>query len=101
MRFGSDVHLYDRETEDRDALALGFARERRAAMVPPFDDADVIAGQGTAGLELMAQAAALGATPDAVLVPCSGGGLATGVAIAVKDGAPAALVHTRGASRVR
>lgn len=90
---GAAVHLYDREAEDRDALALAFARDRQAALVPPFDDPDVIAGQGTVGLELMAQAAERGAVPDAVLVPCSGGGLTTGVALAVKDASPATLVH--------
>jgi threonine dehydratase len=86
--FGAQVHLYDRVNEDRDAIALRLAGERRAAMVHPFDDPDVMSGQGTAGLELMEQAAVLGRLPDAVLVPCSGGGLASGVALAVKASAP-------------
>lgn len=90
---GADVHLYDRVTEDRDALAARFATERGAALVPPFDDPAIIAGQGTVGLELMAQAADLGALPDVALVPCSGGGLASGIAIAVKDARPATAVH--------
>lgn len=90
--FGASVHLYDRVREDRDAIAARFAAERRAALVHPFDDADVIAGQGTVGIELMQQAAVLGAVPDAVLVPCSGGGLSTGVALAVKAVAPSAAV---------
>lgn len=92
--FGAHVHLYDREREDRDAIATAFAMERRAAMVHPFDDADVIAGQGTAGLELMEQAALAGALPDIVLVPCSGGGLASGIALAVKAAQPSAQVWT-------
>ena len=59
--------------EDRDAIAARIGVERRAALVHPFDDPNVIAGQGTAGLELMEQAALpRGATPDEVLVPCLG-----------------------------
>lgn len=82
--FGAEVVLYNRATEDRDAIARKICDERKAAFVHPFDDPHVIAGQGTAGLELMAQAKAMGAMPDAVLACCSGGGLTTGVAIAVK-----------------
>ena len=87
--FGGEVHLYDRVNEDRDAIAGRIASERRAALVHPFDDADVIAGQGTVGLELVEQAAGLGAAPDAVIAPCSGGGLVSGIAIAVKASLPA------------
>ena len=82
--FGGEVHFYDRVSEDRDAIATRLAGERQAALVHPFDDADVIAGQGTVGLELMEQAAALGIAPDVVLVPCGGGGLIGGVSLAVK-----------------
>jgi threonine dehydratase len=91
---GADVHLYDRVREDRDVIAARFAAERRAPLVHPFDDVDVIAGQGTAGLEMMEQAALLGALPDTVLVPCSGGGLAGGIALAVKAMHPSARVYT-------
>ena len=66
--FGGEVIAYNRETEYRDAIALRICEERKAAFVHPFDDADVMAGQGTTGLELMEQAKALGAVPDAVLV---------------------------------
>jgi threonine dehydratase len=90
--FGAETYLYDRVREDREAIAVRLAAERGAAMVHPFDDPDVIAGQGTAGLELMEQCAALGLVPDAVLVPCSGGGLASGVALAVEAAAPACEV---------
>ena len=86
--FGAEVHLYDRVREDRDAIATELAARRRAAMVHPFDDVDVICGQGTVGLELMEQAAVLGCLPDAVLVPCSGGGLASGITLAVKAARP-------------
>jgi threonine dehydratase len=91
---GADVHLYDRETEDRDAIAHAFCAARKAAFIHPYDDRHVMAGQGTVGLELMAQGKALGLTPEAVLVCCSGGGLATGVALAVKHAAPASIVYT-------
>jgi threonine dehydratase len=90
--FGGEVRLYDRRSEDRDAIARALCAERNAAYVPPFDDPDVIAGQGTVGLEIMEQAGALGALPDVVLAPCSGGGLVTGISIAVKQVNPAAEV---------
>lgn len=90
--FGGEVIAYDRETEDRDAIALRICEERRAAFVHPFDDADVMAGQGTTGLELMEQAKALGALPEAVLVPASGGGLAGGISLAVKKASSGAQV---------
>ena len=92
--FGGEVRLYDRVKEDRDAIAKQLCEERRAAFVHPFDDPQVMAGQGTVGLELMEQAAALGAPPDAVLVCCSGGGLVTGTALAVKAAQPATEVYS-------
>ena len=86
--FGGEVIFYDREREDRDAIAKALCAERGAAFVHPYDDAEVAAGQGTAGLELMAEAAARGLTPDVVLCGCSGGGLISGVSLAVKDARP-------------
>jgi threonine dehydratase len=83
--FGGEVVSYDRDTEDRDAIALKICETRSAAYVHPFDDPDVIAGQGTVGLEMMEQAEALGALPDIVLVGASGGGLIGGVSVAVKE----------------
>lgn len=83
-RAGAEVILYDRDKEDREAIAARVAEERRAAFVPPYNSPDIVAGQGTLGLELMRDAEALGAAPDAVLVPCGGGGLIAGVALAVK-----------------
>lgn len=82
--FGGEVVLYDREKEDREEISRRYCAERKAALIHPFDDRYVIAGQGTAGMELMAQAKVMGATPDAVLVCCSGGGFAAGVALAAK-----------------
>ncbi len=90
--FGAEVVTYDRVHENRDAIANTIAVERKMAFVHPFDDPRVMAGQGTAGLELMAQAKARGVTPHEVLVCCSGGGFASGVSIAVKAANPATAV---------
>ncbi len=81
---GADIVLYDREREDRNAIALTLCSEKRAAFVPPFDHPMVIAGQGTAGLELIDQMGDLADQLEAVLVPASGGGLAAGVGLAIK-----------------
>ncbi len=90
---GAEVVLYDRETEDREAIAARIAVERGATIVPPYEDRDVIAGQGTVGLELAREAEARGIRVDAVLVPCSGGGLVAGVATAVKHHWPDCEIH--------
>lgn len=87
--FGGEVVVYNRVTEDRDAIAREICEKRNAAYVHPFDDPDVIAGQGTVGLEMMEQAAALGVIPDIVMVGASGGGLIGGVSLAVKEKSPA------------
>jgi threonine dehydratase len=91
---GAQVVLYDRERESREDIAGRLANERGATLVPSFDDPHIIAGQGTLGLELMTQAAAMGAIPDDVLVCCSGGGLVSGCALAIKDLSPATRVYT-------
>ena len=90
---GAEVVLYDRVRESREQIAMKLASGRGATLVPAFDDPQVIAGQGTVGLELMQQAAELDLTPDQVLVPCSGGGLVSGSAIAIRALAPAAAVY--------
>jgi len=92
--FGAEVVPYDRVKEDRDAIARELCASRRAALVHPFDDLDVIAGQGTAGLEMMEQAEAVGAVPDIVLVGASGGGLISGVSIAVKVKSPTTAIYS-------
>jgi threonine dehydratase len=92
--FGAEVVAYDRDSEDRDAIARELCRTRHAAYVHPFDDIDVIAGQGTAGLEMMEQAEAIGAIPDIVLVGASGGGLISGVSIAVKEKSPSTVIYS-------
>ena len=92
--FGAEVVAYDRVKEDRDAIARALCASRGAAYVHPFDDVDVIAGQGTAGLEMMEQAEAIGASPDIVLVGASGGGLISGVSIAVKEKSPSTVIYS-------
>ena len=78
---GGEVILYDRLTEDREAIAGKLCAERGASLVKPFDDPAIIAGQGTVGLEIAEDAARLGGALDMVLAPCSGGGLVTGTAL--------------------
>src|SRR5438477_8318155 len=88
--YGAEVVLYDRDKEDREAIANGIATKRGATLVRPYDDPFVIAGQGTAGREIAEDMAALGLVPDIVVAPASGGGLIAGVATAVKARFPQA-----------
>ena len=92
--YGAEVVTYDRATVSREAIAARYVKERHAVLVPPFEHADIIAGQGTAGLELAEEAAARGVALDAVLVCCSGGGLTAGVALAMEALQPQARVHS-------
>ena len=91
---GAEVVLYDRDKEDRAAIAREIAGRRGATLVPPFDDPFVIAGQGTAGREIVEDLAALGLKPDLVVVGASGGGLIAGIALAVKARVPEARFYT-------
>jgi threonine dehydratase len=91
---GAKIVLYDRAREDREAIAEAIARERGATLVPPYDDALIIAGQGTAGREIVDDLNALGLKPDVVVVTASGGGLTAGIALAVKARVPTAAVYT-------
>jgi threonine dehydratase len=91
--YGAEVVFYDRYSESREAIATEIASRRGALLLPPFDDAAVIAGQGTIGLEIAAQAAALGVQLDAVVVSCSGGGLVTGCALALAARSPGTKVY--------
>ena len=79
--YGAEVVLYDRYTGDREELAAGLAAERKAEIVPPYDDPLVMAGQGTAALELIEDAGGL----DTLVVPLGGGGLIAGSATIAKD----------------
>ena len=90
---GAEVVLYDRFKEDRVVIGKRLAAERNLTLVPPFDDYRVMAGQGTIGLEIMDDARANGLSFDAVLVPCSGGGLTAGVATALAELSPKTQVY--------
>jgi threonine dehydratase len=76
--YGAQIVLYDRTHDDREAIASALAEERGVTLVPPFNHPHIIAGQGTAALELIEQTGPL----DLLLVPCGGGGLLSGCAIA-------------------
>ncbi|WP_374656090.1 threonine/serine dehydratase [Dongia sp.] len=91
--YGAEVVSYRRHGEDREAIARAIAARDGGLIVPPYDDPFVIAGQGTVGLEICAQSAALNAKPDVVLAPCSGGGLIAGIALAVKEQHPQAAIY--------
>lgn len=86
LALGAEVVSYDRQTESREQIAAQLAEARGATLVPSFDDPWIIEGQGSAGVEVAAQMAALGLPePRHVVVPCGGGGLAAGVALALPD----------------
>ncbi|MBN9253049.1 MULTISPECIES: threonine/serine dehydratase [unclassified Mesorhizobium] len=84
---GAEVVPFDRFRDDRMSVVRPYI-DKGMVLVPPFDDPAIIAGQGTIGLELTRQAKALGVDLDAVVIPCGGGGLTSGISIAVKDGSP-------------
>jgi threonine dehydratase len=91
---GAEIVLYDREREDRAAIARDIAQKRGAVLVPPFDDPMIIAGQGTAGREIVEDLAALGLRPEVVVVGASGGGLIAGIALAIKARVPDAKFYS-------
>lgn len=86
--YGAEVVLYDRETEDRDAIGAALSQARGLTLIRPYDDAQVIAGQGTVGLEIAIQAAAAGLDAAEVVTCCGGGGLTAGIALALEGHAP-------------
>jgi threonine dehydratase len=92
--YGAEVVLYDRRTEDRDAIGARLSADRGLTLIKPFDDAQVIAGQGTVGLELAEQAAEAGIAQAPVFTCCGGGGLASGIALALAARAPGLQVRT-------
>ena len=91
---GAEVILYDRNTEDRAAIARKLVDERGATLVPPYDDPLIIAGQGTIGAEIVEDLARLELVPDIVVVGASGGGLAAGISLGVKARVPGAKFYT-------
>ena len=90
---GAEVVLYDRATEDRDEIGATLAKQRGLTLIKPYDEPLVIAGQGTTGLEIAAQAADLGVQDADVLVCCGGGGLTSGIALALAAEAPSFKVR--------
>ncbi|MFO8089602.1 MAG: pyridoxal-phosphate dependent enzyme [Desulfatiglandaceae bacterium] len=86
--YGAEVVEYDPEKGDRQEISMRLAEKHGYHLVPPFDDQDIIAGQGTAALELCKEVGGL----DVVLCPCGGGGLLSGTAVAVKGSCPGCLV---------
>ncbi len=91
--YGGKTVLYDRYSEDREAIAKKIAEESGSVVVPAFDHEHIIAGQGTVGLEMMQQMKEQGVTPQQVLLSCSGGGLIAGTALAVKTLSPETEVY--------
>lgn len=92
--YGAEVVLYDRAREDRDAIGAEIAAARGLTLIRPYDEPMVIAGQGTVGLEIAAQAAAAGVSQATVITCCGGGGLTSGVALALEARAPGLRVRT-------
>jgi threonine dehydratase len=86
--YGAEIVEYDRASQSREDIAAAIAAERGAVIVPPYEHRHIIAGQGTAGLELAEQAAARGSHLDAVLIPVSGGGLTAGISLAMNGASP-------------
>ncbi|MBV6748775.1 threonine/serine dehydratase [Pseudomonas chlororaphis] len=86
--WGAEIVLYDKQTQDREAVAATLIENRGLTFIPPFDDHFVMAGQGTVGVEISDQLQALGKEPDSLILGCSGGGLAAGVITAVHNDYP-------------
>jgi len=85
---GAEIVLYDRASEDRDVIGARLAEERGLHLIKPFDEPQVIAGQGTTGLEIARQAEGFGVESADVLICCGGGGLTSGIALALESAAP-------------
>lgn len=90
---GATVILYDRATEDRDEIGERLSAERGLTLIKPYDEPLVIAGQGTTGLEIAEDMNALGITDADVMVCCGGGGLTSGIALALAADAPGLRVR--------
>ncbi|HEY1473358.1 MAG TPA: threonine/serine dehydratase [Pseudolabrys sp.] len=91
---GAEIVLYDRDSEDRAAIAKKIVAERGATLVPPYDDPLIIAGQGTIGREIVEDLGQLLLEPEIVVVGASGGGLAAGISLGVKARVPLAKFYT-------
>src|SRR6266404_5057474 len=85
--YGAEIIFYDRQKQDREAVAIEISQRDGRVMVPPYDDYFILAGQGTCGLEFLEEVPDL----DCLLTPCSGGGLFAGVSTAAKSINPSVL----------
>ncbi len=92
LRSGARIVDYDRAAEDRDSVAAAFIAEHGGTLIHPYDNPEVIAGQGTVGLEIAEDCAEREVRPDVVVVPCGGGGLSSGAGLAVRDRFPGAAI---------
>jgi threonine dehydratase len=86
VRSGARIVDYDRVNEDRDKVAAQFIMRNGGTLVHPYNDPQVIAGQGTIGAEIISACTTLGLEPDAILIPCGGGGLSAGIGVAFREG---------------
>jgi len=91
---GAQVVFYDRENQDRDTLMHELGQREGRPIIPPYNHSDVIAGQGTVGLEIAQDMNAMGKAPDRVLVCTGGGGLTAGVALAIHHYFPNTIIHS-------
>ncbi|WP_421722981.1 threonine ammonia-lyase [Bauldia sp.] len=91
-RSGARVVEYDRATEHRETIADEIVDRTGAVLIHPFDNLQVIAGQGTVGLEIVDQVETLDVSPDMIVTPCGGGGLSAGVGLAVRSAFPECTV---------
>lgn len=94
LALGATVVSYDRNGEDRTAIADKILQERGATLVPPYDDPLIIAGQGTIGAEIVEDLERLNLKPEIVVIGVSGGGLAAGVSLGVKARVPEVEFYT-------
>jgi threonine dehydratase len=92
--YGAEIILYDRYNESREEIGKHIAAKTGATLVRPYDDPDIIAGQGTTGLEIAEQAREINAALDAVIVCCGGGGLVSGIALALHTAAPGVAIYS-------
>jgi threonine dehydratase len=91
--YGVEVRLYDRQRESREAIGAEIAAGTGAALIRPYDDPRIVAGQGTVGLEIVEQAKAHGLDLEVALVPCGGGGLIAGCALALTGAFPSIAIY--------
>ena len=94
IAWGAKIVEYDRNTENREEIGKAIAKEQNAIIIPPFDDVNVIIGQGTTGLEAVEQLKEINVIPDIVLCCCGGGGLIAGVSTSIKANYPNAQIYS-------